>query len=469
MKKINCISVLFVLAFWAFMMNNITAQTPQLQIVKKGAAATETFALTDVDYIDFAAAEFVKVSVAPADGNWDGVYLIVHEATEKAFDGSLETAIDVAGNWFGVIIDDGKIAADETTIPRIVTITKITIDGYSIKTASGFYIGNAGTTQPFNAAEIFNPAIHINTVSLADPIVSMGGNKMRFNPTPSTGEEGRFAFFGGTQEAVTLYKLQGTTMGEPFFFAVDQTPQSVDAAANSTATISVVGNVAWNASVTAGSGYASIASGASGTGPGTVTVSFDENTSTSSRQATVTISTTADVATKNLNVTVTQDGALNQGAQYFVKVTSNLSDWTGDYLIVYEGSTNGPMAFKSSLNGPGSPLDVAGNTFPVTINGGKIEATTTALENKVEIAAVSGGYSIMTASGYYIGNTTSTNTLAAATTYAPTTHLNTISLSGGDAFVMGLSGYIIRCNPNTQRFVYFGTTQQQPVALYKLE
>lgn len=64
----------------------------------------------------------------------------------------------------------------------------------------------------------------------------------------------------------------------------------------------MTGNVAWTAS----SDNATV-SPTSGTGAGTVTVSFAENTDTENEKTyTVVVSTTADVATKSYTVTITQ-------------------------------------------------------------------------------------------------------------------------------------------------------------------
>jgi len=351
-------SVLFILAFWAFTMN-ITAQ--KLYIEKKDASVEE-FEISEIDSIIFAVAtEFIRVDAAPADGNWAGKYLIVYEAqagtganntyqgkTVLAFNGGKDGApVDAAGNVVvlspttpgdpgdlaaltGGIVDKtdsevtitgGQIEWREDLDAAIVTIAAVD-GGWSIQTAGGYYLGVGGNAGNLGANLTFNPANHVHTISIGDTdsnvttgvifhgcaiIQSSAGSAMRVNANT-----GRFGYWGIVaasglygQHPIALYKLKGSTELLKPSFSVDQSPKSAGWKENSTATISVKGNVAWTASVV-GEG-ASITSGGSGTGAGIVTVSFTENTSESPRVATVTISTgDAGVATKSFNVTITQ-------------------------------------------------------------------------------------------------------------------------------------------------------------------
>lgn len=75
---------------------------------------------------------FVKVTTAPTD--WSGTYLIVYEAGNVAFDGSLAN-LDVAENTVAVTISENKIEATNALMKSVFTI-----DGTAIKSASGKYI-----------------------------------------------------------------------------------------------------------------------------------------------------------------------------------------------------------------------------------------------------------------------------------------------------------------------------------------
>lgn len=149
---------------------------------------------------------------------------------------------------------------------------------------------------------------------------------------------------------------------------------------------------------------------------------------------------------------------INAATETWVKVTEAPTDWSGDYLIVYEA---GGVAFDGSR----TTLDAVSNTKPVTISDNTI--STPDCNYYFTIAAVSGGYTIQSKSGYYIGRTNSTkNGLDSS---KQTQYVNTISLSEGTLSIEnGSASHKLRYN-NTSgqtRFRYF-TSSQQAVALYK--
>ena len=146
----------------------------------------------------------------------------------------------------------------------------------------------------------------------------------------------------------------------------------------------------------------------------------------------------------------------------YVKVTAAPSDWSGEYLIVYE---NGSLAFDGGL----TTLDATGNTISVTIENNTIAATETVDAAMFTIAAVDGGYSIRSASGYYIGQTTDDNGLKSSQTMA---YANTVSFNDNDIDIVGAAGAHLRFNnaSNQSRFRYYKSstyTSQQPIQLYK--
>lgn len=149
----------------------------------------------------------------------------------------------------------------------------------------------------------------------------------------------------------------------------------------------------------------------------------------------------------------------------YVKVTEELTDWSGEYLIVYE---DGNVAFDGSLE----TLDGANNTITVTITNNTIVATATTDDSNFTIAALSeGGYSIQSASGYYIGKTNDGNGLDSST---ETVYVNTISYDTENECVNIISsgGAYLRYNSNSgqERFRYFKSstyTGQQAIQLYK--
>ena len=154
------------------------------------------------------------------------------------------------------------------------------------------------------------------------------------------------------------------------------------------------------------------------------------------------------------------------GASY-VKVT-NSSDLTdGNYLIVYEGEGSS-LAFDGSRDKTEEPkLDAANNTISVTISGGAIASSTTTDASIFTINVIEGGYSIQSASGYYIGQTGDANGMAVNTT----AYTNTITFDEGNADIVSGGAYM-RYNKSSgqERFRYYKSstyTGQQPIQLYK--
>lgn len=155
-------------------------------------------------------------------------------------------------------------------------------------------------------------------------------------------------------------------------------------------------------------------------------------------------------------------GGGNIGNGDFVKVTSANEITDGDYLIVCE---NNNVAF----DGARSILDAVGNNISVTISNGKIESNEATNAAVFTITAVEGGYSIKSASGYYIGQTSDANGLSSSTT---TAYVNAISIDEGNANIVSSGGAYLRYNANTdqKRFRFFKSstyTGQKAIQLYK--
>lgn len=123
---------------------------------------------------------------------------------------------------------------------------------------------------------------------------------------------GKVTCYNGTYETSSkkayIYSINGkTTIAQTPVFGVEKTEISVGAAATS-ATIKVIGNVAWTASGVGADGTAITVDPASGTGKGTVTATLTANESTEAAKTyRVTLTTTADVAEKTITVVITQD------------------------------------------------------------------------------------------------------------------------------------------------------------------
>ena len=115
---------------------------------------------------------------------------------------------------------------------------------------------------------------------------------------------GTIVYFKGTTPEMTsgghLVSIERDGEAKTFGATVSGTTVSAE---TTEVTVTVTGNVDWTASVT---GTGATVAPNSGTGAGSVKVTFPENTSNADKTFTVTVSTTADVAQKTFSFTITQ-------------------------------------------------------------------------------------------------------------------------------------------------------------------
>ncbi len=178
----------------------------------------------------------------------------------------------------------------------------------------------------------------------------------------------------------------------------------------------------------------------------------------------------SSVASETYTIT---SGETPVGDGDYVKVTSNANLTSGEYLIVYEmegESRKYGFLFDGSL----STLDAIGNSYAgedllgVDILDYTIEATPQ-VDARIFTIDVTAG-TIKSASGYYIGNTSNSNSLQYSTTDVYT---NTISIDNdGNAVIVSSGGAYLRYNSDSSqdRFRYFKSasySNQKPIALYK--
>lgn len=153
---------------------------------------------------------FVKVN--SGEDFTDGAYLIVYEDGKLAFDGSLTTsaALSGSGNHIAVDIVNNAIVADATTKASLFYI-----QGNTIKSASGYYIGQTANDNGLLASE---GIAYTNTISIdnnGDAVINSSGNAyLRYN----TSGNGMFRYYkSGTytqQKAIQLYKLVTLPMND---------------------------------------------------------------------------------------------------------------------------------------------------------------------------------------------------------------------------------------------------------------
>ena len=153
--------------------------------------------------------DYVKVTEDANDLSGD--YLIVYEAGNLAFNGKLET-LDAVGNTIAVTISNNTIASIDATDAAKFTIAKDGEGYYTIKSASGKYIGR---TADDNELDEHESTPYKNTITFTDGdvnIIASGGAYLRYNK--NSGAE-RFRYYrSGTytgQQPIALYKQSGSS------------------------------------------------------------------------------------------------------------------------------------------------------------------------------------------------------------------------------------------------------------------
>ena len=183
---------------------------------------------------------------------------------------------------------------------------------------------------------------------------------------------------------------------------------------------------------------------------------------------TVSVSTSGTFTMPEYAVTLSATFKEGSAMGDFAKVTSNLTDWSGTYLIVYEDEDGRGVAFDGSLE----KLDAVGDAIAVDIENGIIAADdeTIAATFTIEPVMDADGYVICSSSGKFIGlSSSSSNGMDEGSTPL----LNAISFNGNDIDIVGTGGAHLRYNnaDNQKRFRYYKAstyTAQKPIQLYRL-
>lgn len=156
----------------------------------------------------------------------------------------------------------------------------------------------------------------------------------------------------------------------------------------------------------------------------------------------------------------------SSGSGDYEKVTSNLADYCGTYLIVYEGDSR-------CLDGNLTTLDAASNYRSVSISSSTITSSATVDNYSFTITAgsTSGKYYIKSHSGYFIGSTAASssdgNELLSSTS---TPYDNNISVSSGNATISGPDHILkyFKQSGQAERFRYYKSTTSSNVNLPQL-
>ena len=346
----------------------------------------------------------------------------------------------------------------------VVELEKLTVAEFKAKAVGDVYYELTGTVTDLNNTTYGNFTLVDETGSVS--VYGLTATKQATN-------DKTFASLGIKEgDIVTLASKRGEFNGEaqvggtsyPAYYIshvatpyCNVTPSVLNVTAEAgTTTFNVSSNEYWMIS---SDNPAYTVSPEEGTGDAVITVTYPANET--SDAITVTFTVTSDSGEKT--VTLTQRGA-GEPQKYYVKVTSEPTDWSGQYLIINEEELK---AFDGSLQ----DLDVANDFIIVTIDNNRILSTPDIDNSSFTISQISGGYSILSASGFYIYQTSDANGLKSSET---TTGTNTISLNADGSCQIVSGGAILRYNTanNQERFRYYKSStysNQEPIHLYKLQ
>ena len=146
-----------------------------------------------------------------------GKYLIVYEEGGLAFDGSL-TSLDVVSNTKSVTISNSSISVGENNF--YFTLDEVA-GGYSVKSASGYFIGNTSDanalktsqTEAYPNAIVFSP----DSVEIVSPVSeNPAGTHLRYNYASN---QTRFRYYKSTsytnQKKIALYVDASSLSNDP--------------------------------------------------------------------------------------------------------------------------------------------------------------------------------------------------------------------------------------------------------------
>lgn len=147
------------------------------------------------------------------------------------------------------------------------------------------------------------------------------------------------------------------------------------------------------------------------------------------------------------------------------KVTSSLSDYTGQYLLVYENG-NIPYVFDGGLD----EIDSNNNYYQASyLKSGVIASSDVIKDKEITFEAFGDGYALKTSRGLYLNSNGDTNSLESENSPIP----NTISYTNGGTDIVSTAGAHLRFNAssNQMRFRYYKSdtyTKQKAIQIYAL-
>ena len=329
-----------------------------------------------------------------------GKYLIVYEDGNVAFDGSL-TSLDAVGNTKPVTISDGTISVTDNDFYFTLGV----IDGgYSVKSASNYYIGN---TSDANTLKTSQTEVYVNTLEVtASSIEIISANThLRFN---SASDQNRFRYFKSTsytnQKAISLFVDASSLSDDPMISITTPSNGSTIYTSSVTATVQVLNFIVGtdgNISFAIDSEDAIVGTETSHTfegltdGEHTITASLVATDETVVSTATTTFTVDLDGPTTtpihDIQYTEAEDGASQYNGQT-VTVSGTVTGFNSDkfYIQDAEAAWSGLYIYNTNSSLTPSLSDNVTVTGSVTEYNGLTELTPTEIINNGAATAVNG-------------------------------------------------------------------------------
>lgn len=391
------------------------------------------------------AAYYEKVTSAPAD--WSGEYLLVCESMLYLFDGSL-TTVDSSPNYIQLQSIPERLSYNDYS-KYAVTIAKYDT-GYSIKTASGYFIGSTSTTSSTINSSLSTQ--YVNTLSFDNGMVKIAGAGSRvFN---YNAQSGRFRYFASSSTPlVSAYKLVGANSGGEGGSTPEPELQERNLAFSAAAATATVGEDFTEPTLsgaTDGVVYSS-----SNTAVAEVDSETGEVTLLTAGETTITAAAEADATYKAGEASYTLT-VLSQGSgdsRYYVKVETT-TPGAGTYLYVSKKS----YAFTGDVsdNSYGAVSLVTVDDDNKILSTEEVDAYAIVLEE----GATPGQYAVKLPNGEYL--VTSTSKPSSSTTKYYMTYDTEKGLSS-----VNNTGYYFQGNNSSFKFRWYKDTQTKAY-LYKL-
>lgn len=412
---------------------------------------------------------YVKVTSAPSD--WSGTYLIVYEATPAYWDGSLSvgTSSGQMGTTTGMVkvaITDGKIMSSATVDKSVITIAKSST-GYSLKAASGSYMGMSTNNNGLKSSTKATDYVHSITLESDNTVSILSSDKytkVAYNKSSSFFRYYKVTTINGSPGAYPLpclYKLESDNEGVETPEQLEMSDITCSAQTENSLTFSWINvdNAIYYEVTCNGETYT------------TELTEYTINNLTAGQNYTISIKAVGDGVNYQTSSPVTAEGTTKETQQSdgtqkcYEKVTSAPSDWSGTYIIV--GVKDSNLYAFSGMNAYGS--ESYGKYMSVSESEtGKILSSSTIDSYQVIIAKSTNGYTIKFGD-YYLGKSgTTSNTMQANKTFTAKKYEWNIALNSIQN--ANATSYYLQWNSNSgqERFSCYKNTQNN-VILYKLQ